>query len=239
MVKTKKNHWKVTVITTMPEIFPGPLNYSNVGKALDSGLWSLELIQIEKHKNGKKIKIDGPPAGGGPGMVMRADAVIPIIKKIKESGDNRPIIVPAARGMKYNQKYARKLIKEEGIIIICSRFEGIDQRIIDITGAIEMAIGDFILTNGDIAAINIIDSSVRLLDGVLNKKESTYIESYENDLLEHPHYTLPREYEGHQIPEILLSGDHDKIKLFRKNQSIQTTENNRPDLIKKYRKNKD
>ena len=222
--------WKVTVITSTPEIFPGPLGYSITGKALDDGLWSIDFIQIEKQKDKKKIKIDGPPTGGGPGMVLRADIIIPIIQQLRQSGDIRPLIIPAARGKKYQQNMAKEFVAGEGIIILCGRFEGIDHRIVQATDGIEISTGDFVLSNGDIAAINIIDSCVRLIDGVMNKKESKLSESFEDGLLEHPQFTLPREYDGYQIPDILLSGNHKKISEWRLAQSIETTKQNRPDL---------
>ncbi|MDG2187279.1 MAG: tRNA (guanosine(37)-N1)-methyltransferase TrmD [Hyphomicrobiales bacterium] len=231
-----RNTWKVTTITTTPEIFPGPLDFSNVGRSLKEDIWSLEIIRIDKFKDNKKLKIDSPPSGGGPGMILRADVVIPIIMNIREKGDKRPIIIPAPRGRRYEQEVARGLIKEDGIIIICGRFEGIDQRIVEATGATELSIGDYILTNGDIAAISIIDSCVRLLDGVINTKESISNESYENGLLEHPQYTLPRNYEGHQIPPILLTGNHKDIKSWRLKKSMEITKKHRPDLLRKYKK---
>ncbi|MBF12255.1 MAG: tRNA (guanosine(37)-N1)-methyltransferase TrmD [Flavobacteriaceae bacterium] len=228
--------WKISIITTTPEIFPGPLQYSNIGKSLADGKWSLEIIPLEKRKNNKKVKIDGSPAGGGPGMIMKADIVLPIINNMRESGDTRPLIVPAARGIKYDQKITKDLIRKDGLIFLCGRFEGIDQRIIESTGALELSIGDYILTNGDIAAINIIDSCVRLLDGVLSTQASTENESYEDGLLEYPQYTLPRDYGGLKIPDVLLSGDHGAISKWRYNQSLLTTEKNRPDLYRKYKK---
>ena len=228
--------WKISIITTTPDLFPGPLQYSNVGKSLADGKWSLEIIPLEKRQNNKKVKIDGSPAGGGPGMIMRADIVLPIINNMRQNGDTRPLIVPAARGIKYDQKITKDLVKNEGLIFLCGRFEGIDQRIIESTGALELSIGDYILTNGDIAAINIIDSCVRLLDGVLSSKVSIENESYEDGLLEYPQYTLPRDYGGLKIPDVLLSGDHGAISKWRLSQSLLTTEKNRPDLYEKYRK---
>lgn len=228
--------WKISIITTTPELFPGPLQYSNIGKSLAEGKWSLEIIPLEKRQNNKKVKIDGSPAGGGPGMIMRADIVLPIINNMRQNGDTRPLIVPAARGTKYDQKITKDLVKNEGLIFLCGRFEGIDQRIIESTGALELSIGDYILTNGDIAAINIIDSCVRLLDGVLSSKASKENESYEDGLLEYPQYTLPREYGGLKIPDVLLSGDHGAISKWRFSQSLLTTEKNRPDLYEKYKK---
>ena len=228
--------WKISIITTTPELFPGPLQYSNIGKSLAEGKWSLEIIPLEKRQNNKKVKIDGSPAGGGPGMIMRADIVLPIIKKMRLNGDKRPLIVPAARGIKYDQKITKELVKKEGLIFLCGRFEGIDQRIIELAGALELSIGDYILTNGDIAAINIIDSCVRLLDGVLSTKASVESESFEGGLLEYPQYTLPRDYDGSKIPDILLSGDHEAINKWRNSQSFLTTEKNRPDLYEKFQK---
>lgn len=232
------NHkWKVTIITTTPEIFPGALDFSNVGRSLKNKIWDLEIIAIDKFKENKKLKIDGPPSGGGPGMILRADVVIPIIMNIKSKGDNRPIIIPAPRGIKYDQSIAKSLILEDGLIIVCGRFEGVDQRIVEATGATELSIGDYILTNGDIAAINIIDSCVRLIDGVINSKESIDSESYENNLLEYPQYTLPRNYNGFEIPQVLLEGNHKDIRDWRLKKSMEITKKHRPDLIKKYKKN--
>ena len=228
--------WKISIITTTPEVFPGPLQYSNIGKSLAEGKWSLEIIPLEKRQNNKRVKIDGAPAGGGPGMIMKADIVLPIINSMRRNGDTRPLIVPAARGIKYDQKITKDLVKKEGLIFLCGRFEGIDQRIIESTGALELSIGDYILTNGDIAAINIIDSCVRLLDGVLTTKASTENESYEDGLLEYPQYTLPRDYDGLKIPDVLLSGDHGAIGKWRYSQSLLTTEKNRPDLYERYKK---
>ena len=228
--------WKISIITTTPEIFPGPLEFSNIGKSLAEGKWSLDIIPLEKRQNNKKVNIDGPPAGGGPGMIMRADIVLPIIKKMRLNGDKRPLIVPAARGIKYDQKITKELVKKDGLIFLCGRFEGIDQRIIELAGALELSIGDYILSNGDIAAINIIDSCVRLLDGVLSTKASVESESFEGGLLEYPQYTLPRDYDGSKIPDILLSGDHEAINKWRNSQSFLTTEKNRPDLYEKFQK---
>ena len=228
--------WKISIITTTPGIFPGPLGFSNIGKSLAEGKWSLDIIPLEKRQNNKKVKIDGPPAGGGPGMIMRADIVLPIIKKMRLNGDKRPLIVPAARGIKYDQKITKELVKKDGLIFLCGRFEGIDQRIIELSGALELSIGDYILSNGDIAAINIIDSCVRLLDGVLSTKASVESESFEGGLLEYPQYTLPRNYDGSKIPDILLSGDHEAINKWRNSQSFLTTEKNRPDLYEKFQK---
>ena len=226
--------WKFTVITSTPEIFPGPLGFSITGKALDDNLWSIDYVQIEKHKDKKKIKIDGPPTGGGPGMILRADIIIPVIQRLRKLGDTRPLIIPAARGIKYQQSIAKEFVAGEGIIILCGRFEGIDHRIVQATNGLEISTGDFVLTNGDIAAINIIDSCVRLIDGVMNKKESQFSESFEDGLLEYPQYTLPREYDGYKTPDILLSGNHKKISEWRMAQSIETTKQNRPDLYQMH-----
>jgi len=235
-INKENNNWTASVLTVTPEVFPGTLGISNAGKALKNGLWNLDIHNIKEYADKEKIRADGPPAGGGPGMILRADAILPIIDKIKLKADRRPIIVMTPRGKSFNQLDAKKYASGKGVIIICGRYEGIDQRVADSLGAIEVSIGDMVLSSGDIAATLVIDSCVRLIDGVMGKKESSFEESFENNLLEYPQYTLPRSYGEYEIPDVLLSGNHEKIKNWRMDKAISITKNNRPDLWKKYLK---
>ena len=235
-IDKENDSWTASVLTVTPEVFPGTLGVSNAGKSLKDGLWNLDIHDIKEYANKENLRADGPPAGGGPGMILRADVILPIIDKIKTKADRRPIMVMTPRGKVFNQLDAKKYSSGAGVIIICGRYEGIDQRVVDSVGALEVSIGDMVLSSGDIAASLVIDSCVRLIDGVMGKKESSFEESFENGLLEYPQYTLPRSYGEHEIPDILLSGNHEKIKKWRTEKSINTTKNNRPDLWRKYLK---
>jgi tRNA (guanine37-N1)-methyltransferase len=235
-IDKENNNWTASILTVTPEVFPGNLGVSNAGKSLRSGLWNLDIHDIKEYANKENIRADGPPAGGGPGMILRADVLLSIIDKIRSKKDRRPVMVMTPRGKLFNQLDAKKYSSGTGVIIICGRYEGIDQRVVDAIGAREVSIGDMVLSSGDIAASLIIDSCVRLIDGVMGKKESSFEESFENGLLEYPQYTLPRSYGEHEIPDILLSGNHEKIKKWRIEKSINTTKKNRPDLWKKYLK---
>ncbi|MDB4128067.1 tRNA (guanosine(37)-N1)-methyltransferase TrmD [Hyphomicrobiales bacterium] len=235
-IDKENDSWTASVLTVTPEVFPGTLGVSNAGKSLKDGLWNLDIHDIKEYANIENLRADGPPAGGGPGMILRADVILPIIDIIKTKADRRPIMVMTPRGKVFNQLDAKKYSSGAGVIIICGRYEGIDQRVVDSVGALEVSIGDMVLSSGDIAASLVIDSCVRLIDGVMGKKESSFEESFENGLLEYPQYTLPRSYGEHEIPDILLSGNHEKIKKWRIEKSINTTKNNRPDLWRKYLK---
>ncbi len=222
---------RVKVLTIFPEIFPGFLGYSLTGKALKEGIWSLEAINIRDYAFDKHGSVDDTPCGGGAGMVMRPDVLGAAIKANYQGGR---LIYMSPRGRQLTQSYAHELSKEKELTIICGRFEGVDQRVLDAYNVEEVSIGDYILTGGEQGAQIMLDTVVRLLPGVLGNSESIDDESFENSLLEHPQYTRPICWEGREVPEILLSGHHAKIAEWRKAQSLEITEKRRPDLMKKY-----
>ena len=223
--------WRASVLTLLPAAFPGSLGLSNAGRALDQGLWSLEAHDIRDFATDKHRTVDGAPAGGGPGMVLRADITARAIDAARPEDDARPLLVASARGRPFDQALARELAAGPGVVIVCGRFEGIDQRVIEARHAQEVSIGDYVLSGGEIAALAIIDAIVRLLPGVMGDALSGAEESFENGLLEYPQYTLPREWEGRVIPEILLSGDHGKVEKWRRSEAEKTTSERRPDLL--------
>jgi tRNA (guanine37-N1)-methyltransferase len=224
--------WRATVLTLFPEIFPGPLGASLVGDALQRGLWSLETAQIREHGLGRHRCVDDTPAGGGPGMVMRADVLAAALDAVAPADDRRPLLLMSPRGAPFTQAAARELAHGPGMRIICGRFEGIDERVIEARQLREISIGDFVLAGGDIAAMAVIEACVRLLPGVMGKEASGNEESFENALLEYPHYTRPREWEGRAIPDVLLSGDHARIAAWRRAEAERITRERRPDLLK-------
>lgn len=228
--------WHASVLTLLPQAFPGPLGLSNAGRGLDQGLWSLETHDIRDFAADKHRTVDGPPTGGGPGMVLRADVTARAIDAARPDGDRRPLLVTSARGRPFDQAWARELGIGSGIVILCGRFEGIDQRVIDARGAQEISLGDYVLSGGEIAAMAIIDAVVRLLPGVMGHAESGAEESFEQGLLEYPHYTLPRTWEDRAIPEVLLSGDHGKVANWRRAEAEKATRERRPDLWERQRK---
>ncbi|KND17754.1 tRNA (guanine-N1)-methyltransferase [Pannonibacter phragmitetus] len=219
-----------TVLTLYPEMFPGPLGISLSGRALKEGTWSLEARQIRDHATDKHRSVDDTPAGGGAGMVLRADILAAAIDAATLPGDTRPRLLMSPRGKPLTQDRVRELAGGPGAIIICGRFEGIDQRVIDARQLEEVSIGDYILSGGEIAAITVLDAIVRLLPGVMGNQESGETESFETGLLEHPHYTRPAEFEGMTIPEVLTSGNHRKINEWRKAEAERLTQERRPDL---------
>ena len=221
--------FRATVLTLYPEMFPGTLGLSLAGEALKSGLWSLEARNIRDHGIGKHKNVDDTPAGGGHGMVIRADVLAASIDALGE--DPRPKILLSPRGKPLDQKQVRDWSGGEGVILICGRFEGVDQRVIEARGLAEVSIGDYVLSGGELGAMVLLDACVRLIPGVMGKEGSGTEESHENGLLEYPHYTRPREWEGLLIPEILLSGDHAKIAKWRKERSEELTRERRPDLL--------
>ena len=229
--------WRAKVITLFPEMFPGGLNHSLVGRALQENLWSLETINLRDFGEGKHKNVDDTPAGGGAGMILRADIVSQAIKKALSDGfEKNPIICLSARGKRFDQKMAEKLSKNDGLTLLCGRFEGIDQRVIDAYNVQEVSIGDFVLTGGEIPAQLVIDSTVRLLPNVLGNKSSLDEESFANGLLEHPQYTRPNIWNERLIPEVLTSGNHKKIREWRLQQSETLTKLRRSDLWEKYKK---
>lgn len=218
------------VITLFPELFPGPLGASVIGRGHDQGLWSLNPINLRDFASGKHRNVDDTPSGGGPGMVLRADILAKAIDSVSPKEDARPRLLMSPRGKPFTQGMARELAQGPGAIIVCGRFEGIDQRVIDARHLVEVSIGDYVLAGGEVAAMTMLESIVRLIPGVLGAEESRQEESHENGLLEYPHFTRPADFEGHKIPPILTSGDHGKIKKWRQEQSENLTRTRRPDL---------
>ncbi len=223
--------FKATVITLYPEMFPGPLGLSLAGSALERGDWAVETVPLRDFGDGKHKRVDDTPAGGGAGMVLRADILAQAIDSIGR--DSRPRLLMSPRGKPLTQARVRDLAGGEGAIIVCGRFEGVDQRVIDERNLEEVSIGDYILSGGEPAALVLLDSVVRLLPGVMGNDISATHESFENNLLEHPHYTRPQEWEGHRIPDVLTSGNHKKISEWQEEQARQLTAERRPDLLTK------
>ena len=223
--------FKATVFTIFPELFPGFLGYSLTGKALEDGLWSIEAINIRDYATDKHGSVDDTPCGGGAGMVMRADILGNAISANYSKGK---IIAMSPKGKPLIQDMVKQYAKEEQLYIVCGRFEGIDERVLEAYDIEEVSIGDYVLTGGEQAAQVLLDAVVRLLPNVLGNEESTVDESFENNLLEYPQYTRPTEWQGRVVPEVLLSGHHKKIADWRLEQSIKTTQDRRPDLWKKY-----
>jgi len=225
--------WRATVLTLFPEMFPGPLGISLAGKALASGLWALEARDIRDSATDRHRSVDDTPAGGGPGMVLRADVLAAAIDAAElASGalQGRPRLLMSPRGRPLTQSGVMELAAGPGPLIVCGRFEGIDQRVIEARGLEEVSIGDYVLSGGEIAAMALIDACVRLLPGVMGKLASGTDESFSDGLLEYPQYTRPQAFEGRQIPEILTSGDHGKVAAWRQAEAEALTRQRRPDL---------
>jgi tRNA (guanine37-N1)-methyltransferase len=225
--------WWATVFTLFPEMFPGPLGVSLSGEGLARGLWSIEIRDIRAHGHGRHRAVDDTPAGGGPGMVIRADVLGASLDAWLDEGERRPRLLLSPRGAPFTQARARTLAVGEGAVLICGRFEGIDERIIAARGLEEVSIGDFVLSGGEIAAMAVCDACVRLLPGVMGAQASGDEESFAAGLLEYPHYTRPRVWEGRAIPDVLVSGDHAKIKAWREAEALKLTRERRPDLLKR------
>jgi tRNA (guanine37-N1)-methyltransferase len=219
-----------TVLTLFPSMFPGPLGQSLAGEALARGLWSLDARDIREHGRGRHRAVDDTPAGGGPGMVMRADVLAASLDAAVSQDDRRPRLIMSPRGRSFTQGRARQWSEGPGLVVVCPRFEGVDERIIEARGLTEVSIGDYVLSGGEIAALAILDACVRLIPGVMGKEGSGAEESFENGLLEYPHYTRPREWEARAIPDVLLSGDHAKIAAWRRAEAERITRERRPDL---------
>lgn len=219
-----------TVLTLMPEMFPGTLGVSLAGEALARQIWSLKVKDIRDHGRGKHRAVDDTPAGGGPGMVIRADVLAEAIDAAIKPDDPRPRFLLSPRGRVLDQVLARELAAGPGVVLVCGRFEGVDERVIEARGLTELSIGDYVLSGGEIAAQVALDAIIRLLPGVMGGEGSDIEESHEDGLLEYPHYTRPREFEGVLIPDVLLSGDHAKIARWRRDQAEALTKSRRPDL---------
>jgi tRNA (guanine37-N1)-methyltransferase len=228
--------WRASVFTLFPDMFPGPLGGSLAGDALARGVWALEAHDIRDHGLGRHRAVDNTPAGGGAGMVMRADVLAASLDANLTQGDPRPRFLLSPRGRPFDQARARDLALGEGLVLVCGRFEGVDERVIAGRNLEEISIGDYVLSGGEIAALVVLDAIVRLLPGVMGKEASGMEESFEDGLLEYPHYTRPRGWEGHAIPDILLSGDHGKIAAWRKERARELTRERRPDLMAKMGK---
>jgi tRNA (guanine37-N1)-methyltransferase len=225
--------WRATVLTLFPEMFPGPLGISLAGKALASGLWRLEARDIRDSATDRHRSVDDTPAGGGPGMVLRADvlaAAIDAADAAPASRKDRPRLLMSPRGRPLTQSAVAELANGHGPLIVCGRFEGVDQRVIEARGLEEVSIGDYVLSGGELAALALIDACVRLLPGVMGSQESGTDESFSDGLLEYPQYTRPQAFEGRLIPEILASGDHAKVAAWRKAEAEALTKTRRPDL---------
>jgi len=221
--------WRATVLTLFPEMFPGPLGVSLAGRALASGLWELEARDIRASATDRHRSVDDTPAGGGPGMVLRADVLAAAIDAAGIAAD-RPRLLMSPRGRPLTQAMVDEFARGPGPLIVCGRFEGIDQRVIEARELQEVSIGDYVLSGGEIAALALLDACVRLLPGVMGKPESGADESFSDGLLEYPQYTRPQAFEGRPIPEILLSGDHAKVAAWRRAEAEALTRTRRPDL---------
>jgi tRNA (guanine37-N1)-methyltransferase len=224
--------WRASVLTIFPEMFPGPLGASLAGKALAAGIWSLETLDIRAHAADRHRTVDDTPAGGGPGMVMKADVVAKALDAVPR--DTRPRLLMSPRGRPLTQRRVSELAHGNGVVVLCARFEGVDERLIAARGLEEVSIGDFVLSGGEIPALALLDACVRLLAGVMGKEASAVEESFADGLLEYPQYTRPPGFEGEPIPEVLTSGDHAKVAAWRRSQAEQLTRQRRPDLWAAY-----
>ncbi len=220
--------WRATVLTLFPAMFPGTLGHSLAGRALERGTWSLDVRDIRAHGIGRHRAVDDTPFGGGAGMVMRPDVAD---AAIAAAPAGLPLVYLTPRGRRLDQALARELADGPGVVILCGRYEGVDERVLETRGAREVSVGDVVLSGGELAAMVLLDAAVRLLPGVMGCEESGVNESFSAGLLEHPHYTRPAVWEGRAVPDVLLSGDHAAIRRWRQEQSEQSTRARRPDLI--------
>ena len=231
-----RSPWTATVLTILPDVFPGPLGVSLLGNALDNGTWALHTIDIRDFAEDKHRSVDDTPAGGGPGMVMRADIVGRAVDAAIAKAPDAPVIYLTPRGAPLNQQRVRELAQGPGLTVLCGRFEGLDERVLEARDIEEISIGDFILAGGEVAACALIEACVRLLPGVVGDAASLEQESFECGLLEYPQYTRPRSWEGRDIPDVLLSGDHEKIAAWRREQAENITKARRPDMLARRKK---
>ncbi|MCY4290779.1 MAG: tRNA (guanosine(37)-N1)-methyltransferase TrmD [Roseovarius sp.] len=230
----QRESWCAQIVTLFPRTFPGTLGESVIGKALHEGLWQLSTVNLRLFGEGRHLNVDDKPAGGGAGMVLRADVMGRAIEAALENAKpGMSLVHLSPRGKRFDQMMARRWSNSPGITLICGRFEGVDQRVIEHYGIEEVSLGDFVMTGGEIAAMAMLDATVRLIPGVLGNQTSIDDESFSEGLLEHPQYTRPVEWKGHLIPDVLLSGHHGEIKKWRKEMGKETTRKNRPDLLEK------
>ena len=230
--------WRASVLTIFPDMFPGPLGLSLAGRALEAGAWALETLDIRDFATDRHRSVDDTPAGGGPGMVMRADVAAAALDAARGGADPRPAIYLSPRGAPLTQERVRGLAQGPGVVLLCGRFEGVDERVITARGLEEVSLGDFVLSGGEVAALALVDAAVRLLPGVMGAAASGAEESFETGLLEYPHYTRPQEWEGRAIPDILVSGNHAKVAEWRRAEAERTTRERRPDLWQRYQERK-
>ena len=224
--------WRADVITLFPELFPGPLGASVLGRALGEGRWSLKATNLRDFSVDKYRTVDDTPAGGGPGMVLKPDILASAIDAVLPADDLRPRLLMSPRGAPLTQTRARELAAGPGALIVCGRFEGVDERVIEARDLEEISIGDYVLAGGEVAAMAMLEAVVRLIPGVLGAADSHTDESFENGLLEYPQYTRPQQFEGREIPAVLISGDHAKVEKWRREQSLELTRARRPDLLR-------
>ncbi|MGD0429530.1 MAG: tRNA (guanosine(37)-N1)-methyltransferase TrmD [Acetobacteraceae bacterium] len=223
--------WRASIVTLFPEMFPGSLGHSLAGKALENGIWSLEAIQIRDFATDRHHSVDDTPFGGGAGMVLRPDVVDAALDRV---ADERPVLCLTPRGRRFCQADAVRLAHGDGVILLCGRYEGIDQRVIEARGMEEVSLGDFVLSGGEPAALVLLDAVVRLLPGVMGAADSAIVESFSSGLLEYPHYTRPAEWRGRRVPDVLLSGHHGAVAAWRHEASERITQERRPDLWAAY-----
>jgi len=232
----KPTPWRACVLTLFPEMFPGPLGVSLAGQGLADGLWSLETVDIRDFASDKHRSVDDAPFGGGPGVVMRPDVVDAAIGSVREKTENLPFVYLSPRGRPLDQGRVRELVEGPGVVALCGRFEGLDQRVLDAHDLEEISLGDFVLSGGEPAALALIDACVRLLPGIVGSEESLADESFERGLLEYPHYTRPQVWRDRPVPEVLVSGHHEKINAWRQAEAERITKERRPDLWRRYEK---
>lgn len=231
---TQPRPWTARVLTLFPEIFPGPLGVSLSGQALTRRLWRLETLDIRAFASDKHASVDDAPFGGGPGMVMRPDVVDAAIAAALSSSPVLPLVLLTPRGRPLDQAWVKEHAAGPGLVLLCGRYEGVDERVIEARRPMEVSLGDFVLAGGDVAAMVLIEACVRLLPGVIGEPAALEEESFEQGLLEYPHYTRPREWQGRLVPDVLLSGDHGRIARWRREQAERLTRQRRPDLWARY-----
>lgn len=223
--------FRADIVTLFPELFPGPLGASVLGRGLADGLWQLSALQLRDFATDRHRTVDDTPSGGGPGMVLKPDILAKAIDHVSPAGDARPRLLMSPRGVPLTQAKARDLAEGPGVVIVCGRFEGVDQRVIEARGLEEVSIGDYVLAGGEVAAMVLLEAVVRLIPGVLGADDSQAEESFENGLLEYPQYTRPQVFEGREIPAVLTSGDHGKVAKWRRAEAEALTRARRPDLL--------
>lgn len=224
--------WRASVLTIFPEMFPGPLGMALSGKALDDERWSLDAINLRDFTRDRHKSVDDTPFGGGAGMVMRPDVIGAAVDFAHPAGDSRPLVFLTPRGRPLDQPMVETFASAPGIVALCGRYEGVDQRAIEAKGFFEVSVGDFVLSGGELAAMILLDAVVRLLPGVVGRRESVVEESFSSGLLEYPQYTRPQLWDGRKVPEVLLSGNHARIRAWRMEMALQSTRERRPDLLK-------